>query len=116
MRTTIPTISLAKPPALMSAAVPSAESARLALGVRPSACARPSTWRNASGHAAAAAGLPVFAGVGTGVDVSAAEQTGVYAAEQRVRHEGSTTSTNLQDQYKLRLMSRRDLRTWRPPS
>jgi hypothetical protein len=129
MRNEIPTISLAKPPALVSASAPSAEAAGR-VEARLCAGARLSQWRSAPVYTAAAAaaavpptaaGLPVFAvvraGVGAGVGAfGKTGATGAYAAEQHVRIDGSTTGTNPQYQNKLRLMSRRDLRTWRPPS
>ncbi|HEY3870145.1 MAG TPA: hypothetical protein VGM10_17405 [Actinocrinis sp.] len=141
MRNQIPTISLAKPPALVPALAPTAaEAAGQVLDVhgmhersvdvsrvdvsrvdaRLCADARSSQWRGAPVYAAAAGSL-VFAGTGVGAfgktGATAAYSVETNAAEQPVRTEGSTTgSTNPQHQNKLRLMSRRDSRTWRPPS
>lgn len=129
MRNQISSISLAKPPALVSAPAPTAQAARRAADVRPDMCTRLPQWRIAPVYAAASAavstsaGLPVFVGAG----VSGAEKTGAYAAEQRVRAaeergaNGNTrvdgnADTRQQDQNKLHLMSRRDLRSWKPPS
>jgi hypothetical protein len=136
MRNQISSISLAKPPALVSAPAPTAQAARRAAEVRPDVCTRLPQWRIAPVYAAVSAavstsaGLPVFVGVGAGVGtagVSGAEKTGAYAAEQRVRAaeergaNGNTrvdgnADTRQQDQNKLHLMSRRDLRSWKPPS
>lgn len=132
MRNQIPVISVAKPPALTSAAVPTAEAARRAVDSLLAVCTQPSQWRSAPVYASAAAAVPTaagllpisaaqatpFAGAGTGVGVSGPGKTdvSVYVDGAEQQHARTETSTNLQDQTKLRLMSRRDLRTWKPPS